>query len=255
MGAWVRSRKPEGFLVGTKGGHPHLEMMEMSRLSPECIACDLAESLERLGLDRVDLYWLHRDDPRVPVDEIMDALNVHVRSGRIRAIGASNWSVERITAANEAAAERGQVGFCASQIGWSLAELKDEARGGGGTLHMDDATHAWHRASGFPQISFSAQAGGYFAYPLPAAGIEATDKQKALAAAYGTPKNQTRYARAQEIGERLGRSANEVALAYLWSQEFPAVAIIGSRTAEQLADSLTAGTLRLGAEDVGFLES
>lgn len=255
LGRWVRSRRPAGFLVGTKGAHPELSTMGVPRLTPECIATDLEESLDRLGLDHVDLYWLHRDDPAMPVDEVMDALHTHVRAGRVRAIGASNWSPERISEANQLAAARGLTQFCASQIGWSFAKSKNQGRGADGTLHMDKATLGWHRSTGFPVVAFSSQAAGYFAHPLPAMGTAPSDKQSALAAAYGTAMNVARHRRATELARRLGHTANDVALAYLWSRPFPAVAIIGSRTPAQLQDSLRPADLTLTAEDLAFLEA
>ena len=82
-----------------------------------------------------------------------------------------------------------------------------------------------------------------------------TGKQKQLAPTYLRPKNELRHTRAHELGLRLGRAGHEVALAYLWSQNFPVVAIIGPRRIEQLRDSLKAADLRLSAEDVAFLEA
>ena len=120
---------------------------------------------------------------------------------------------------------------------------------------MDDEILTWHRNTGFPVAAYSAQANGFFAYPLPEPGAEMTRKQKALAPSYLSPKNALRHAHAQELGFRLGRTAHEVALAYLWNQTFPAVAIIGPRRLEQLRDSLKAADLRLSAEDVAFLEA
>lgn len=254
LGKWLANRQPHDFFVGTKGGHPDLTTMDVSRLTPECIASDLDESLDRLQLAAVDIYWLHRDDPLIPVGEILDALNEHINAGRVRYLGASNWSVQRIVTANEEARRRGLTGFCASQIAWSLAEVNPQKRGTGGTVQMDGETLAWHRNIGFPVAAYSAQANGFFAHPLPEPGAQTTEKQRALAPSYWSPKNALRHARAQELGLRLGRTAHEVALAYLWSQTFPAVAIIGPRHLEQLRESLQAADLRLSDEDMAFVE-
>src|SRR5579862_170257 len=97
-------------IVATKGGHPAFGT-EYPRpdayMSERQVVQDLEESLERLHLDQVDLYYLHRDDPRMPVDEVIDMLNRCVQSGRVRALGASNWSVARIAEANAYAARHG----------------------------------------------------------------------------------------------------------------------------------------------------
>jgi aryl-alcohol dehydrogenase-like predicted oxidoreductase len=254
LGQWLAARRPSGFLVGTKGGHPVLETMHISRLSPEDIARDLDESLERLQQDSVALYYLHRDDEAVPVSEIMDALNEHVSAGRVGALGASNWSAQRIEEANAYAAQHNKRGFCASQIGWSLAEVSPQARGAALTVQMDDATLAWHRRSGFPQIAYSSQANGLFAHPEFPFDAPSTPKQKALAHSYGTSRNAVRRQKSEALARELGRTPNEIALAYVWSQSFPGVAVIGPRRVEQIHDSLRAADLRLSPEQVALLE-
>lgn len=254
LGAWLNSRKPDNFIVSTKGGHPHLDTMETSRLSPEDIATDVRESQERLGVETIDLYWLHRDDESIPVGEIMDTLNQHARAGALRYLGASNWTPQRIEAANAYAAAQGQLGFCANQIGWSLAEVNPQKRGQLGMQYMDEETLAWHRKGGLPAVAYSSQANGFFAHPLAENEDELSEKQKSLAPSYFSEKNRARHERAEELGRRLGRTGHEIALAYMWSQQFPAVAIVGSRRVEQLQSSLQCCDLRLSSEDVAFLE-
>jgi aryl-alcohol dehydrogenase-like predicted oxidoreductase len=255
IGAWLKSRgMAEQMIVATKGGHPDLATMHISRLSPAEIAADLTASLDALGLAAVDLYWLHRDDPAIPAGEIMDALNEHVRAGRLRAIAASNWTTERIEAANAWAAAHGQVGFCASQIGWSLAQPDPAARGFGGELAMDAATLAYHRRTGFPVVAYSSQAAGFFAgkadrYLAPDAPRDGFSRK------YMTAENLARLARARMLAERRGRPTNDIALAYLLSQPFPVYALVGCQTVEQVQASCAAADLRLTPEEIGFLES
>ena len=86
LGAWMESRgMREKFVVSTKGAHPDLATMHISRIAPADIAADVAASLDALRTDYIDTYWLHRDDPSVPVGEILGALNEHLAAGRIRA--------------------------------------------------------------------------------------------------------------------------------------------------------------------------
>jgi aryl-alcohol dehydrogenase-like predicted oxidoreductase len=254
LGRWIQSRQPENFIVATKGGHPNLDTMEISRLTPADISRDLGESLERLQLDSISLYWLHRDDISVPVGEVMDALNRHIRAGQIQAIGASNWSTARIGAADDYTSQHGLIGFCASQIGWSLAEINESSRGAGNTLQMDDATLKWHRRSGFAACSYSSQANGFFAHALPKSDESATPKQKSLAHSYGSERNKIRHQKATQLARELDRTPNEIALAYLWSQSFPSVAIIGARNLAQLDSSLKSRDLKLSPEQVAWLE-
>lgn len=254
VGRWLQSRATGKFHVATKVGHPDLAAMEISRLSPEEIAGDFAECLERLQRSFVDVLYLHRDDESVPVSEIMDALNREVSAGRVRALGASNWTLARIEAANAHAQSRGLQGFSLSQPGWSLASVNASARGAGLTLQMSDALLQRHRETGFPAAAYSSQANGFFAYPLAKNGEEPTVKQQALAPSYDSARNRARHQRATQLANELGCGANQIALAYVCSQSFPAWAIIGPRRMEQLRDSLRASDLQLSPEQVAWLE-
>ena len=92
IGDWIRTRGArDAVAIGTKGGHPHLETMTISRLSPQEIVQDLDESLERLQIETIDLYWLHRDDPKRPVGELIETLTDAVTQKKIRYFGVSNW--------------------------------------------------------------------------------------------------------------------------------------------------------------------
>lgn len=254
VGRWLQSRAPQKFHVATKVGHPDLAAMEISRLSPEEIAGDFAECLERLQRSFVDVLYLHRDDESVPVSEIMDALNREVQANRAGALGASNWTLARVEEANAHAQSRGLQGFSLSQPGWSLASVNASARGAGLTLQMSDALLQRHRETGFPAAAYSSQANGFFAYPLAGNGEEPTAKQKLLAPSYDSARNRARHQRAAQLAGELGRTPNEVALAYVWSQSFPAWAIIGPRRVEQLRDSLHAADLQLSLEQITWLE-
>ena len=117
LGESIRRHGDGGkFYVIDKGGHPAFPgYAKPDRyLSPEAVASDIAESLDRLQMDKIALYLLHRDDTRVPVGEIIDMLNRHISAGRLSAIGASNWSTGRMAEANAYAARNNLHGFVAS---------------------------------------------------------------------------------------------------------------------------------------------
>lgn len=256
IGAWLSARGCRGdVVVGTKGGHPDLATMQVSRLRPEDIAADLRESLERLQTDYVDVYWLHRDDPRIAVGDIMDALNEHLNAGLVRGIGCSNWTTERLAEANEWAAAHGKVGFCASQIGYSLARANAGSGGYPGTLSMDEPTHAYHRRTGVPVVAYSSQAGGFFSGKYAADDDPAAVANQGIVRTYYHEDNFQRLARAQALAARHGRTANEANLAYLQSQPFPVIPIVGSRTVAQVEASCAATGWHLAPEECRWLES
>jgi aryl-alcohol dehydrogenase-like predicted oxidoreductase len=90
-------------------------------MSPEELDHDLDQSLDRLGVDHADMYWFHRDDPAKPVGDILAWAAQQIASGRIGAVGCSNWTLARLEQANS---RQNPVHFCANQIGWSLADRK-----------------------------------------------------------------------------------------------------------------------------------
>lgn len=238
IGAWVASRGMRGrMLVASKGGHPPLTPPGGACLRLDLLASHLAESLDRLAMPSIDLYWLHRDDDAIPVDEILGALQPHLCSGAIRAIGASNWSWQRLEAAQACATARGWIGFCASQISWSLATFAPAHRFGGGMIGMDAATLAWHARSGLAQIPYSAQANGFFAKPLDEALLRLTQ--------YADPANAARWQRVRDLALANGWSANALALAWLLRHPQGGFGIIGPKDRQQLADGLGAADIEL----------
>jgi aryl-alcohol dehydrogenase-like predicted oxidoreductase len=238
IGRWLADRGLAARIhVATKGAHPALSDMSTSRLRPQDIASDLSDSLDRLRLDRIALYYLHRDDETIPVDEVLAALQPHLRNGTVGAIGASNWGWRRIAAANACAAARGWTGFAASQINWSLGVFAAGHRHGEGLLGMDAETIAYHGASGVVQIPFSAQANGFFGKPL------AVARQRLPQ--YEHPASIDRWHVAQRLAARYGVSANAVALAWLLQHPQGGWGIVGPKRMEQLQDSLTAADLVL----------
>lgn len=242
------------FIVATKGAHPELATMRISRLSPPEIASDIEESLAALEIDAIDLYWLHRDDPAVPVGEILVALNEHLAAGRLRAIGASNWSAERLEEAADYARAHGLTGFCASSVGWSLAVMNPAAMVYG-TLSMDERTRAYHRQTQMPVVAYTSQAQGFFSGKYHTEDSQSREKLESnIGRLFFSPENFARLAQAEELAARRGWTANQIALAYLLSQPFPVYPIVGCRTPAQVQASCAAAGFRLRPEEAAFLE-
>ncbi|MBN1564164.1 MAG: aldo/keto reductase [Anaerolineae bacterium] len=102
FGEWLNERGVrDQVVILTKGAH-HNE--DRHRVTPYDIASDLFDSLARFKTDFIEMFVLHRDDPTQPVGPIIDVLNQYQREGLIGAFGASNWTHDRIQAANDYAA-------------------------------------------------------------------------------------------------------------------------------------------------------
>ena len=146
IGEWLRERRTRDQIVlSTKGAHPKLESMDVPRLSKAEIQADLDSSLQRLGVEHIDLYWLHRDSPGYPVEEILESLDTFRKAGKIKYAGFSNWTQSRAEEARLAAERLGVQGFVASQNMWSLAKPDIASRSNVG-LHRRVIRPLAHRA-------------------------------------------------------------------------------------------------------------
>lgn len=250
LGAWLRRRGgPGGLIIATKGAHPDLATPMIPRLSPAEIVADIDASLARLGVERIDLWFLHRDDPARPVEQIMEVLATQVRAGKVAAIGCSNWQVPRIAAAQAHARAEGLTPFAASEAFWSLAEANPGTFAADHAL-VDAEALAFHQSTGLPLLAYTSQARGYFA-KASEAGPEALKPE--LRAAFDNPTNRLRLARAKALAPALGTSVGAVALGALTSGQMPGIAILGPLTLAHLQASLAGADLELSAEALALL--
>ncbi|MBX3053085.1 MAG: aldo/keto reductase [Caldilineaceae bacterium] len=249
IGRWLaRSGQRARLVLATKGGHPDLATMHISRMSPPKIVDDVETSLRNLQTDWIDLYWLHRDDTARPVAEIIDTLHGQVVAGNIRYFACSNWRPERIAAAQAYAAQKGITGFVANQMRWSLAAINPAAVDDSTTVAMDDETYAYHKQSSLAAIPYSSQANGYF--QKEAEKREVRPNQQKM---YGNRENRARGARLKKLAGETGYSISQLVLGWLTNQPFPTIPIVGCRTVAQVEDSMTAGDVELTEAQVAWL--
>ncbi len=253
LGKWLKERGTrDQMIVATKGAHPELSSMHISRMAPADICHDVDTSLKNLQTEIIDLYWLHRDDPKRPVEEIIDTLNTQVQAGKIRHFGASNWQTARLKAANDYANRQGLQGFVANQPLWNIGVIDFAAIGDPTLAMMDETMWQYHKETGLAAIPYSAQANGLF--NKMAQGRSDMIKPNTLRI-YPSAKNQQRFQHIQQLMQETGLSATQIVLGYLTAQPFATIPIVGCQNLAQLQDSLTAGEVQLSPEQIKFLES
>jgi len=255
LGAWMHlpgRRNRSGVLLATKGAHPPLENIQVGRLSPAEIRTDLEESLRFLQVETIDLYWLHRDDPTRPVEEIIETLEAQVRAGKIRYYGCSNWRLERIRTARKYAAGRGMSGFVGVQNLWSLAKPNLDAVRRRDPTHavMDDELWQYHRQTGLAAIPYTSQANGLF-QKMDAGGTAALPA--GLARLYISAETEGRYRRLKTLSQQTGLSTTQIGLGFLTSQPFTTCPVVGPQSLAQLQDCLSAADVLLTPDQVAFL--
>ncbi|NLZ46443.1 MAG: aldo/keto reductase [Clostridiales bacterium] len=251
IGRWISSRgNRDKIILSTKGGHPNHDTMDVSRLSRDELEYDLNQSLKALQTDYIDIYFLHRDDEAIPVEEIMPILNDFVKSGKVHFIGASNWTTERIEKANKFAKENGMEPFRVSQIYYSLAHSTKEDLGDPTTESMDSKSYSWYKKNNFPVMAFSPQAKGFFSKV--AEGKSITDL---LESQFVSTANLAKLSRVIELSKETGTTPATVVLGYLNSQPFPVSSVFSVTKLWQLEEDMTAGDTIFDEKQLAFLEN
>ncbi len=257
VGRWVRTRGlRDSVVIIAKGAH-HNE--DRKRVTPFDITADLHDSLARFGFDHIDLYILHRDDPDVPVEPIIEVLNEHQRAGKIRAFGASNWSHTRVDAANRYATEAGLEPFAVSSPNFSLAEQVREPWPGCMTISGPSgaAARAWYAEQKLPLFTWSSLAGGFFSGRFRRDNLETFTSylDRLCVSSYCYEENFRRLEHTEELAREKGVSLPQLALAYVMSQPLDIYALVGCSSGAEFRANLDACALELTAEERAWLES
>lgn len=245
IGEWAR-RSGVHPVIATKGGHPDAGSdypKPVDFLARKPVAQDIAESLDRLQVDQIDIFYLHRDDGITPVSEIIDMLNEFVDEGLIQYLGASNWSVARVAEANEYALKTGKSGFVIVQPQWSLAIPTWSATKDPCNRYIEDSEIAWYQNQTLTVSPYSATANGYFAQKQPSAGP------------YDTPANRERFYRATSLAAKRGVTPTQIALAWLRSHPFPVIPLFSTGRMDHLEEALGSTEIKLLPEEVSYLRT
>jgi aryl-alcohol dehydrogenase-like predicted oxidoreductase len=239
VGRALRGRRDD-VVLATKFALPMGPDANQRGGSPRWIKRAVEDSLRRLGTDHIDLYQMHRPDYATDIDETLSALSDLVRSGQVRAIGASTFPAELIVEAQWAAARGGHHRFRTEQPRYSILTriierdvLPVAQRYGLGVLTYGPLSSGWlsgrsdpargHRAATAPR-AFD------LAIPANQARLEAVRRLTKLAADTGMP-------------------LAHLALAFVRSHPAVTSVLIGPRTPAQLDDLLAGADVELG-EDV-----
>ncbi len=256
LGVWMRQRGVrEDVVVIGKGAHTPAN-------APEHVGPQLDISLDRLQTDHVDLYFLHRDNAGVGVDEWLAVLNAERDAGRIRAFGASNWSLARVREANAYAAQHGLAPFAAVSNNFSLARMVTPVWSGC-VAASDEEWRTWLQAEQLPLFPWSSQARGFFTARFDAVrnarnsgaptgfGNQPSDAE--MRRCWFSEDNFERRTRAVRLAQERGVAPINIALAYVLNQPFPCFALIGPRTLAETRSSLAALDLELTDQERRWL--
>lgn len=243
IGRWL-SRRPgrrDDVVIATKVG----QSRRNPGLSPAAIRSAAEGSLRRLGTDHIDLYYAHEDDPDTPFEDTLATFDALVREGKVRHVGASNYTAARFAGALAAARRGGLAGFAALQAHYNLVH-RDEYEGG---------LSALCEREGLSCVAYSALADGFLTGKYRPGRAWPASERAEDAAAYLSGPGVAVLDALDAVARRNAAPAAAVALAWLAAQPTVAAPLASARTPQQLRDLLRAPDLRLSADDLALLSA
>ena len=245
LGEALEGRRDES-VVATKG---YFQMDDddpnSGGLSRKAIEQELSKSLDRLGMERVDLYQIHRWDYDTPIEETLRALDDAVRRGQVRYVGASSMWAHQFAAALYKSDALGLERFVTMQNHYNLAYREEERE----MLPLCEKEDVG-------VLPWSPLARGYLTRPHEE--VDATKRGETEEHLYEHPY---REGGGDEINERVGELAADkgvtmaqISLAWLLHKDWVDAPIVGTTSVEHLEDAVEALEIDLSSGDVAYLE-
>jgi aryl-alcohol dehydrogenase-like predicted oxidoreductase len=240
----------EDVLIATKVRFQMSDEPNDAGLSRHHILRSAEASLRRLGTDHIDLLQVHGWDGQTPLEETLSALDSLVRSGKVRYIGASNFSAWHLMKALAVSERTGTARFVSQQIYYSLQARDAETELVPVSIDQGLGILVW-----------SPIAGGLLSGKYRRSGAEGAEGSRHLSGEWHEPpihdenKLYDTIELLIEIGAARGVSAAQIALAYLIAKPAVTSVIVGARTEAQLADDLASAELVLTEDEMSRLDA
>jgi aryl-alcohol dehydrogenase-like predicted oxidoreductase len=239
LGAWLKaSGKRDKVVIGTKVGMwPKRLGIKRQNIVEAC-----EDSLQRLGVDTIDLYWLHRDDEATDPGEYTEGLDALVKAGKIRAFGASNFKPARFADSIAAARARG-ARFDAQQPEYNLLSREIEAE-----------LMPLCAREGVSILPYYGLASGYLTGKYRTDADKAQSPRGARMDKYMAGKGPAVLAALDQVAARYGATLAQVALAWVMAKPAVAAPIASATSVAQLTELMGALRIALTADDIAALD-
>jgi aryl-alcohol dehydrogenase-like predicted oxidoreductase len=252
LGEGLRGYARDRFIVATKLYFPVGDEPDQG-LSAAQIERQLERSLERLGVDAVDLYQCHRFDKETPLEETMEALDRAVKVGKVRAIGFSEWTGDQINAAAAITGAKGLTAFSSSQPQYSMLWRKPE-----GKVFPACARHRIGNLA-FSPLAHGVLTGKYAPGQPPPPGSRAASEEMNVFMESAGRRYRSDYllnavAQLKPIAADLGLTMAQMGLAWVLRRPEVASAIIGASRPEQIIENVRAVGVKLPAEALDLID-
>jgi aryl-alcohol dehydrogenase-like predicted oxidoreductase len=240
IGRWLKRRgRRDDVLVCTKVG-----MWEKRKgISRANIVAACEDSLRRLELETIDLYWLHRDDEQTRPDEFLGALDALVAQGKVRAVGASNFGVPRFKAALQESKRKRLIRFEAQQPEYSLLNRQ-----------IENELLPLCEREGVAILPYFPLASGFLTGKYRTSADKTKSVRGGSAVKHLDGKGRPVLAALDAVAARHGATCAQVALAWILTKPAIAAPIASATSVAQLTELMGALTVKLDAEDVAELD-
>lgn len=244
IGAWLRARGPAArakLVIATKvcmlPTRPGLKKANI------LAACD--DSLQRLGVEMIDLYQSHRDDAETPLEETLSAYGDLVKAGKVRAIGASNYTVERLKVALETSAKHNLPRYETLQ---PLYNLSDRAA-------FEGPLQDFCAANNIGVIPFFGLAAGFLTGKYRTTEDFTKSVRGARMGNYLNERGIRILAAMDKVAAETGAKLSQIALAWLMTRKAITAPIASATSMEQFEELLGALSLKLSPDHIATLDA
>ena len=242
LGHWFkRSGHRKTVILATKVG---IEMApDKQGLSKAYILREVEESLQRLQTDYIDLYQSHKDDPGAPLEETLEAYDQLIKQGKVRAIGASNYSAARLAEANKVSKQHGLPRYECLQPHYNLYER---------AAYEKDLEPLCLK-EGIGVIPYFALASGFLTGKYRSEADLAKGPRGQMVKKYLDERGFRILAALDEVGKKLHSTPGKVAIAWLIARPSITAPIASATNVEQLKDLVDAANLQLDPASIQTL--
>jgi aryl-alcohol dehydrogenase-like predicted oxidoreductase len=242
LGSWIKERKNRNkFVIASKVGFGYGNVPRS--LNHKTIEEECNKSLKRLGIDTIDLYYAHNDERTTPLEETLEAFYQLSKAGKIRQIGASNYSPWRLEEARFISKINDWIEYCCVQQRHSYIRKV-------------------HGTSFDPQITVNEDMLDYcrnrditlLAYSVLLSGAY-TNEDRTFDSNYLGTDTDNRIAALRNISKEIGVSPNQVILAWMLHSNPQVLPLIAASNPQQMEENLSALQIKLTDDQMDFLNS
>jgi aryl-alcohol dehydrogenase-like predicted oxidoreductase len=241
IGQWLKARQNRHqMVIGTKVGAGPYQDSERGLRAKE-IQRECEKSLNRLGIETIDLYYAHIEDRTTPHEETLEAFDRLVQSGKVRLIGASNHKAWRLAEARTISKVNGWEAYCAVEQRYTYLRPKPGTNFGLQMAVNDDFLD-YCRENNLTILAYSILLNGAY-----------TRSDRSIPAQYIGPDSAARISTLMTISQELGVTPNQVVIAWMRQSDPPILPIIGGSTPEQISENIGALKIKLTHDQMNFL--